>query len=133
MKMNTKLIAPCGMNCALCHAYLREKDKCPGCRFSDDKKPITRLKCKIKNCEIIKKNRWQRCTTICKSYPCDKLTKLDDRYMAKYGMSMIDNLNYIEKNGIRKFIGKERKKWIKGEKVLCIHDKMYYSLKNQIK
>jgi hypothetical protein len=27
------LIAPCGMNCGVCMAYLREKNKCPGCRL----------------------------------------------------------------------------------------------------
>jgi uncharacterized radical SAM superfamily Fe-S cluster-containing enzyme len=30
---NISLIAPCGMNCSICSAYLREKNKCPGCRL----------------------------------------------------------------------------------------------------
>lgn len=38
------LIAPCGMNCSICMAYLREKNKCPGCRGNDIDKPITRVK-----------------------------------------------------------------------------------------
>ena len=30
--IKTRLIAPCGMNCAVCLGYLREKNKCPGCQ-----------------------------------------------------------------------------------------------------
>jgi hypothetical protein len=34
MKSSSKyqLIAFCGMNCTLCMAYLRDKNRCPGCR-----------------------------------------------------------------------------------------------------
>ena len=44
------LIAPCGMNCGICYAYLREKNKCFCCHIEDPNKPKTRLNCKIKNC-----------------------------------------------------------------------------------
>jgi hypothetical protein len=43
------------MNCGICQAYLREKNNCPGCRGDDTNKPITRVRCKIKNCEVFKK------------------------------------------------------------------------------
>ena len=33
--MKSELIAPCGMNCGICYGYLREKNKCPGCRKRD--------------------------------------------------------------------------------------------------
>ncbi len=33
---NFSIIAPCGMNCSICMAYLRGKNKCPGCRGIDD-------------------------------------------------------------------------------------------------
>jgi len=26
------LIAPCGMNCGACIAFMRDKNNCPGCR-----------------------------------------------------------------------------------------------------
>ena len=48
--MKSSLIAPCGMNCGICMAYLREKKKCPGCRVADTNKAITVIRCKIKNC-----------------------------------------------------------------------------------
>jgi hypothetical protein len=39
------------------------------------------------------------------------LKQLDDRYKKKYGMSMIENLEAIEKNGIREFVKTERERW----------------------
>lgn len=129
--MNSKLIAPCGMNCNLCLAHLREKKKglcsCPGCR-NDKDKPKSCTDCIIKNCQIIRKNNWRYCSPKCKEYPCKRLKNLDKRYKTKYGMSMIDNLNYIEKEGIRKFIKKENKTWIKGNKIFCIHNKKYFDV-----
>lgn len=44
-------------------------------------------------------------------------------------MSMIENLGDIEKKGIRKFIKQEEKRWIKGNKIFCIHNKKYYTIK----
>ncbi len=41
-------------------------------------------------------------------------------------MSQIENLEYIRKYGIRKFIAAERKRWISARGVFCIHDKKYY-------
>ena len=127
--MKTKLIAPCGMNCSLCIAYLRDKSKCPGCRCFDGKKPDYHSSCRVKNCEIIKKNKWKFCSDKCKKFPCKRLKSLDKRYKTKYRMSMIDNLKFIEKNGIRKFIINEKKRWIKGNKIFCVHKKKYYDLR----
>ena len=31
-EMHPDLVAPCGMNCRLCHAYQREMNHCNGCR-----------------------------------------------------------------------------------------------------
>ncbi|MFZ3074083.1 MAG: hypothetical protein WA093_03070 [Minisyncoccales bacterium] len=45
--MKSNLIAPCGMNCALCMAYLREKNHCPGC---GGEAIGACQKCTIKNC-----------------------------------------------------------------------------------
>ena len=50
--MKKNLIAPCGMNCGICMAFLRPTNKCPGCRSDDTDKPITRIGCKIKTCGV---------------------------------------------------------------------------------
>jgi hypothetical protein len=126
--MNPSLIAPCGMNCNICLGHLRENNRCPGCNIKDDNKPKTRTNCYIKNCKVLKHNDWKYCSKKCESYPCQKLTNLDKRYRIKYSMSMIDNLEFIDKNGIRKFIKNEDKKWIKGNKIFCVHNKKYFGL-----
>ncbi len=124
-----KLIAPCGMNCNLCLGFLRDKNKCPGCRDYYSGKPDYRKSCIIKNCKILKQNNWKYCSVKCNNFPCTRLKNLDKRYRTKYSMSMIENLNYIEKNGIRAFIRQQLKKWFKGDSVFCVHRKEYYKIK----
>jgi len=108
-KSSTKssLIAPCRMNCGICRAYLREKNKCPGCRSSDENKLSSRVNCKIKNCNELKKNNLKFCYN-CKKFPCERINHLDKRYRTKYNMSMIENLNNIGKIGIREFVSNEK-------------------------
>ena len=128
--MKTSLIAPCGMNCSLCRGYLRDKNKCPGCRNGGkENKPKTRIQCKIKNCDQLKKNNRKYCSDKCEKFPCKRLKNLDKRYRTKYEMSMIENLNNIKQLGIRKFIKKEKKRWIKRNQIYCVHNKQYYQIK----
>jgi Protein of unknown function (DUF3795) len=120
--MKLSLIAPCGMNCGICYAYLREKDKCPGCRLFNFKEPVSIARCKIRNCEIIQKSKVKYCFE-CNNFPCKNLKQLDKRYRTKYNMSEIENLEYIKKNGIRKFISNEKIRWIcsKCGGTICVH------------
>jgi len=117
------------MNYAICRGYLREKNQCPGCNIDSKLKPIYCRLCSIKNCEIIKSKNWKYCSSDCDKFPCQRLKKLDKRYRTKYGMSMIENLQFIKDNGIRKFIQHESKRWIKNGKILCVHDKKYFDIK----
>jgi hypothetical protein len=127
--MKPKLIAHCGMNCAICIAYLRDKNKCPGCKFQG--KPNSKFfkKCSIKNCNIIKDNKWKCCSPKCEKFPCKRLKDIDKRYKTKYNMSMVDNLNIIDSDGINKFIKQQKSKYIKSKKIFCIHKKTYFDLK----
>lgn len=106
----TKLIAPCGLNCRLCRAYIRGKNTCPGCRGDDHLKAKYCVICKIKNCDNLVKGNYKYCFQ-CSSFPCDRLKRMDKRYRTKYGMSVIDNQQYIKKLGIRRFIKNEKEKW----------------------
>lgn len=116
------LVAPCGMNCRLCHAYVRKKNACPGCRAGDDSKSKSCIACPIKNCETIVKGRIKYCSE-CSNFPCARLKHLDKRYRTRYGMSTIDNLAAIRSLGVRRFIEEEKKRWACPEcgEFLCVH------------
>ena len=105
--MTEELIAPCGMNCNICMAYLRKKDRCLGCNIDDSTKSKSRANCKIKNCV---KREGKYCFD-CKDFPCEKLSHLDKRYRSKYNMSEIENLKKIKNDGMEKFIESEQEKW----------------------
>jgi len=110
MQEEIQLIAPCGMNCRICYAYLREKKRCPGCRGDDTNKAPSCLKCIIKNCETVRSNSSGFCYE-CEVYPCKRLKQLDKRYRTKYSMSMIENLGNIRELGIGAFVENEKERW----------------------
>ncbi len=114
------LIAPCGMNCSLCYAFLREQNKCAGCRGADTGKGKSILQCSIRTCTV---RRGKFCSRKCERFPCERLHGLDKRYRTKYGMSMLDNLAKIENSGVRSFLRAEKTKWACpgcGE-TICVH------------
>jgi hypothetical protein len=114
--MEKALIAPCGMNCALCSAYLARKydlkkqgimkSYCEGCRPRG------------KNCAFMKKSCEQLGNGLvhfcfeCTEYPCRRLKHLDKRYRSNYHMSMIENLDFIRDKGIHIFLKREKEKWL---------------------
>ena len=105
------MIAPCGMNCGICIGHLREKNPCGGCFKKDDKnKPKHCRSCNIVNCMFLEKTGSGFCFD-CEKYPCTRLERLDKRYRTNYGMSMIDNLEFIKESGLEKFILNEEKRW----------------------
>jgi hypothetical protein len=126
--MEDTLLAPCGMNCALCVNYqaLRneltkhgfKKTTCPGCLPRG--KNCTFMK---KNCGLLGYGLVRFCYE-CKDFPCTRLKSLDKRYRTRYHMSMIENLEFIKEHGIEKFLEKEETKWrcpTCGE-VICCHN-----------
>ncbi|MFH1031934.1 MAG: DUF3795 domain-containing protein [Chloroflexota bacterium] len=116
-KFSPDLIAPCGMNCGICGAYLAYRKDIP-------LKPGNNVHCKgcrprNKQCAFIK----GRCTNPklannqitfcfeCADFPCYSLRRLDERYRKNYQMSMIENLKNIERNGLTVFLREQREKY----------------------
>lgn len=126
------LIAPCGMNCCICMAYLRKKNKCPGCRIEANK-PVTRVTCKIKTCETLTKNKLTFCFE-CENIPCKNLKHLDKRYRTRYSMSMVENLENIKKSGIEEFLRNEKIRWTCTEcgDTICVHKGNCYNCGRKI-
>ncbi|HEY0196346.1 MAG TPA: GyrI-like domain-containing protein, partial [Methanobacterium sp.] len=122
-------------------AYLREKNKCPGCRVESNNKRDSIGRCKIKNCEVIQKDKLEFCSG-CDSFPCRTLENLDKRYRTKYNMSMVENLENIQNLGMEKFLENEDKKWTCFDcgGTICVHKgycygcgKIFWRIKKMVK
>jgi len=109
VSFNSYLIAPCGMNCGTCIAFLRPKNKCAGCRIESDGKRTTRVMCVVKNCVKLKESASGFCYD-CEIFPCKRIMQLDKRYRSKYRTSFIENLLMIKEKGIDSFLEYESKR-----------------------
>jgi hypothetical protein len=115
MIIREELIAPCGMNCAICSGYLAFKNDikskeirmpyCSGCRPRDKKCAFVK-----KRCELILSGKVDYCYE-CDDFPCQNLRALDKRYKARFRMSMVENLEYIRDNGITQFLAQQVNIW----------------------
>jgi hypothetical protein len=117
-----KMLAPCGVNCAVCLGHVREKKKCPGCYGEDAFKPYHCTVCKIKLCEHADTTKPHLCID-CATFPCTRMKQLDKRYRSKYNMSPIENLRNIKELGKRKFIEQEKERWTCSScgHIICVH------------
>lgn len=132
-KFTPELIAPCGMNCALCASYLALKNDlrskgvrmsyCKGCRPRNKQCSFIKKQCsKLQNGEVA------YCYE-CTSFPCDRLKTLDNRYKVRYKMSMIENLYFIKKHGLQNFLAEQEKLWkcSKCDEMICCHNGICFS------
>ena len=81
-KTTSTLIAPCGLNCRLCRAYVRNKRACPGCRGDDSFKSKTCATCPIKNCGMLTEGSFKYCFS-CNEFPCARISHLEKRYTSR--------------------------------------------------
>jgi hypothetical protein len=127
-----ELVAPCSMNCGVCSAYLAYSRKIPrkrgkivhcfGCR------PRNKQCAFIKgSCKALGENKVEFCFE-CNDFPCYQLRRIDERYRKNYDASFVENLEDIRKNGIKKFLEKQRERYKcpKCGGVICIHNKKCY-------
>lgn len=116
------LIAPCGINCRLCSAFLRERKPCAGCLRDDTHKPNHCMTCRIKYCAEKPGGETAYCFT-CAKFPCIRVRNLDKRYRTKYGTNVIANLENIRRAGVEAFLVQERERWkcAKCGGVICMH------------
>ena len=92
-------LAPCGMNCELCHSFQNKKKNCPGCRRRST------------NCVITRCDKRKLYCFECSQYPCRRLRQLDERYRTDYNMSMIENLEFIKEYGENAFLQQQQEKF----------------------
>ncbi len=131
LKFNPDQIAPCGMNCGVCKAYLAYTHGIPSKRgkVSNCKGCIPRAKnCYIKRgCKKLWKHQLQSCSE-CDTIPCQKLAHLDKRYRTRYNMSMVENLHELHDKGMDEFLKLQAEKYRCSNcgDVVSVHDGRCY-------
>lgn len=80
------------------------------------------IKCSRRDC----KKRKDKFCFECDSFPCQSIKTLDERYRKKYGMSEIENLEFIRDHGIDAFLRDQEKKYISKDGTFCVHDGKCY-------
>ena len=129
-KFESELIAPCGMNCGICISLFgytmngrKRKHPCNGCRSRDKKCAFLK-----KQCDSLAAGQVEYCFE-CTDFPCERLKALDKRYRTKYGMSMIENLKFIQTKGIKHFLKNEEERWKCSTcgGVICVHNRTCYA------
>lgn len=89
VEIDNAMIAPCGVNCLACSAYLNMKNPCPGCRAtSEEHKRKSCMNCVKKKCAFDKGFFW--CFE-CNRFPCSRIKDLNKRYTQNYDVDLIQN------------------------------------------
>ncbi len=104
--ISEELIAPCGMNCAICSRYLAyrhhlDRSQCTGCRPRNV--PCNYLFGKCTGINHASNGKVVFCFA-CDQYPCQQINRMDSRYRKEYGMSLKQNLETIRTSGIENFL-----------------------------
>jgi len=112
------LVAPCGMNCAVCACYLAGQNhlksqgvripECAGCRIRG--KQCAYLKKYKPSCAALLNSETGFCFH-CPDFPCSHLKGIDARYQSRYRTSLIGNLQCIKERGVAKFLEAQAKQW----------------------
>jgi len=81
-----------------------------------------------KKCKKLASRQIQYCFE-CNNFPCRNLETLEKHYTKKYGLSLIRNLRFIQKNGIDEFLKYEKERWKcpTCSEVACVHNKKCYT------
>ncbi len=90
-------LAPCGMNCELCHSFQNKKKIA---RDVEEEVPTALSQDVTRESYIVFE---------CSQYPCRRLRQLDERYRTHYNMSMIENLEFIKEYGENAFYSNNRR------------------------
>lgn len=119
----TTMLAPCGMNCAICYVHLKRKKACEGCRGRENSQPDHCRKCSIRDCVS---GRGIDFCFECSSFPCTVIKRLDKSYRQRYQVSLIENSLRIRTIGTAGHLLEEKQKWTCMEcgGVISLHDRL---------
>ena len=117
---NEKLVAPCGLYCGACSAYLATHEnragtgkakgpvmQCDGC-LGDGRLPPHASKCEIRECAATK-TKTRRCSE-CEEFPCSLITNFNNDGVPHHG-EVLENLRQMRAMGIREWTKHEEDRW----------------------
>jgi hypothetical protein len=96
--IDSKLLAPCGINCISCEKY---QNPCAGCLISDDGKSKASLKCK----------NFSYCGR-CSEFPCPLIKKHSKKYVKRHDLNTLDSAKRIKTTGIGRMMAQDREEWL---------------------
>jgi len=108
---NYPIVAPCGINCSLCLAYLRKKNRCNGCLAPENQKRRHLQVCQMRKCEKLRQTESKFCYA-CMDYPCTRLKQIEKRYRVKYNVLIYENFKVIKKSGLDEFMKQQKEKYL---------------------
>lgn len=110
-KIEDIMLAPCGMNCAVCYRHVgirKRAEPCEGCLKGDAGKTESCRSCNIKNCAQSK--GYTHCFE-CGDFPCRLINNLEKSYVKRYNVSLIRNSQMAKEAGVAAFLEQDRRKW----------------------
>lgn len=103
-----EMVSYCGVFCGACPSLLVVKS-CLGCGSENhNQKRISKWGCKIRNCCIEK--GINSCAE-CEELPCSKRRRLDNRYLEKYHIDLVEMCSEMEFENIDVWIAKQYERW----------------------
>lgn len=119
--IESAMLAPCGMNCLICYKHCNSKKACSGCLENDKGKPEHCRKCAIKDC--VAEHGITRCYE-CYGFPCARIRAMEKSYLARYGISLIENGTAASREGVAAFMKDQLAVWTCPDcgGVISLHD-----------
>ncbi len=108
-----QMIAPCGLDCALCSGAHKKERPCLGCNGPDEGKADFCLnRCAIIQCPVRIEKGYRFCDQ-CPEYPCGEIMERETRYQSQYVLkeSPVQNLRDIAQYGMKRFLASQKEKW----------------------
>lgn len=101
------MVAPCGMNCAVCYKHLGKKP-CPGCNQGDAATPASCRNCRMQACAA---EKGVRHCVFCGDFPCKPIKTLEKSYRVRYGVSLLENGRMVKEQGVAAFQAAQQKEY----------------------
>jgi len=126
------LVGHCGIYCGACRTYLvLKKDLlkikgykrgCKGCILQNKKCAFI-----VRDCPQLRKKEIEYCFE-CEKFPCQNLKRMDNIYLTRYNVSLLENLKKIKEVGVNKWVGEQAILYTCPEcgGEICIHDSECY-------